>query len=179
MTRPDGEPRDTPALRYYRDCQGQWCAPLSLELTDYRTLSREHSVLIAAALVSMAWWPRILGGFTLHTSVRVVADDRIDHTTAVRWLGLTMLRGCETLTLDGPRQFTLTGHAAATLLPLRYPVEGTGVIDEDGAAAAYHLTWLGAALMQHTRLQGDTLMLTQTGAGYRAALTLRRLAVMR
>lgn len=138
-------------------------------------LSEAHSWLVQMMILVMASWPAVLGRYYCYTSVTVEAEDRVIHTTEIRWLGVPLLRSKEVLTLTGADAFTLQGTCWMTTMPLRYPLEGNGTIDPDAAGGEYILSWLGAQLVQTTRREGTCLRVEQLGQGYRASLLLKRI----
>ena len=112
----------------------------------------------------------------LETSVRKVDDATFVHTTAVRWLGVTLMSSVEELALahDG-RSFELRGtQRVAPALWRSVPVSGHGQVDAAGERATYTIEWLGVELRQDTHRTGDRVSLHQRGAGFAGVQALRR-----
>lgn len=165
----------SPARAYFAACAGRWRAPLDLRVHDVVALRASGMGLLDRwGLRALGAWVHWVGGVTLDTSVAVRAPDTIVHTTVVRWGPVVAMRSEEVLRLhaDG-RRFTLDGTQRVVGVGVRV-VQGDGQVDNDARAAHYALTWFGAPLRQDTRLDGDTVTLTQAGPGWRGVQRLRR-----
>lgn len=163
------------AHAYFAGCVGRWRAPLDLCIHDASALRASGMGLVDRwSLRAVAAWVRWAGGVTLDTSVAVLDPETVVHTTVVRFGPMATMRSEEVLRLDPDgRRFVLQGVQRMGGRGVRV-VRGNGQVDEDGRGAHYALNWLGAPLRQDTRLEGDTVTLTQAGPGWRGVQRLRR-----
>jgi hypothetical protein len=161
---------------------GRWSGRLTLVITDRAALaSASMSAFDRLIWRLTALAERIFGAPWFETSVAPaegVASDVVVHTTRVRSLFLTMVRGTEILTLDPDgRRFTMSGEHRFLWTPWRTRrVEGVGEVDADAEGASYSLSYLGAPIVQKTRVVGRALAITQTSAFGRSEVRLERVA---
>jgi hypothetical protein len=154
----------TPSEVYYRACVGRWRGPIEVAITDPHALRASGMKLLdRASLWFVAGRPRALGAIVMHTTVDL-AGDVVLHTTAVRWLGATLMRSAERFHLDPDgRRFTVSGD-----------VTGHGEVDATGTQATYALTSLGVPLEMRNRRDGDAVMVEQVGSGFTVRVALER-----
>ena len=149
---------------------------MQVSITDFGATRRAMGLLNAMSLWCLSRWPRWLGGVWMETSVTEVDPRRFVHTTLVRALGVPMMRGVETLTLnpDGAT-FELSGRSRLTLAPWKkVSVSGPGRVDANTTDARYTLTWLGAPVPQTSTREGDHVTLRQQGEGFSSVQPLER-----
>lgn len=156
---------ERPTHTYYRACVGAWRAPLHMTVTDPAALrSSGMSLLDRLSVRLMSAWPGWLRRPVLETTVAFDGPDEVRHTTIVRWLGLPLQKSVEIFTLDPDgRRFTVRGG-----------MTGKGSIDATATEGEYHLSWLGATLVQRTVRDGDLVQVHQDGPGFRGQQDLIR-----
>ncbi len=170
----DGLP---PSHRYYRAMQARWRGRLTLAITDRAALARAAM----GTFDRLAWRLTALAGRPwFETSVDYesgAARNEVVHTTRVRSLGVTLVRGVEILTLDPDgRRFTLRGEHRFLWAPFGVRrVEGVGEVREAADGASYSFSYLGAAITQTTCIDGAALVVTRTSAFGRSEVRLERL----
>jgi hypothetical protein len=168
-----------PSHIYYQACVGAWSSPISLRVTDVSALSAsEMSWADQLSVRLMAVWPRWLGVFTMETTVAFDPIGVVAHTTAVRWLGMTLMQSVETITLasDG-HSFVVEGsQRVAPALWVSRSLSGSGTISGDAVHADYEFRWLGIMLRQRTDRDRDVVTLHQHGPGFEGVQRLARRA---
>lgn len=153
-----------PARAYYTACQGRWCAPVDVRVTDPAALRASNMGLLARArLRLLAAWPAAFGRLMLHTSVALDGDEVV-HTTAIRWLGVPVAATVERFHLE-PDGRSLRASGGAV---------GHGEVDATATRATYALTWFGTPLRMTTRRGADTIALHQDGPGWQGRHLLTR-----
>ena len=174
---PSDEPPARPNHAYYRACHGAWRSPLSLSIDDAAALAGSGMRWAdRLSLVLIAKWPRWLGRFVMDTTVEYDESGTVGHTTAVRWLGIPLMRSVERIVLheDG-RTFAMEGEQRMGPLGwMRRPLSGGGSIDDTGDHAEYAFQWLGITLRQTTVREPDRVTVTQRGPGFSGVQTLQR-----
>jgi hypothetical protein len=156
---------EAPSTRYYRACEGQWASAIRVTVSDGEALSRSSlSAVDRAAIRLAAAWPSWLGEPRMVTSVRFTEAGEVEHTTEVRWLGLTVNRSVEVFTLDPD----------GVRVSIRGGMSGTAVVSRGADSVEYTLQWRGREVRQTTHLEGDTVRVRQHGEGYHVDETLRR-----
>ncbi|MDP3278731.1 MAG: hypothetical protein Q8Q09_26305 [Deltaproteobacteria bacterium] len=154
-----------PNQAYYRACVGSWRAVMSLRITDSADLARSGMRWVDRVSVRiMAAWPRWLGTIALCTTVAFDAQGEVVHTTAVRWLGITIKRSVEIFALD-PDGLSFT---------VRGGMSGAGTVTPSATSASYTLDWSGARFVQTTQREPNLVTLTQTGPGFGGTQALHR-----
>ena len=155
----------SPARTYYEACVGRWRSTFELTVSDPGALSRSGMSLVdRLSLRVLSAWPRWLGRVYLDTTVACGDGDEVVHTTAVRWLGLTLRRSTEIFRLE-PDGRSLT---------VRGGMSGAGTVDASSTRAEYDLCWLGVAIRQRTVREPDLVTVSQEGPGFHGAQTLVR-----
>ena len=164
-----------PTQRYYEGAQGRWRGAVCAEVTDLRALIGAMGLLRGLSVAMMAWWPPWLGRLQLMTTVSCLADERVEHTTAITWWGLPMMRSVEHLSLleDGVH-FSLSGASRLSLMPWRrLPMSGAGQVDASARHATYTLSWMGTEFTQTTTRGDEVVTLHQEAPGFKATQSLR------
>ena len=168
---------DGSARRYYRAMEGRWRGRLALTIDLGALATASLGTFDRLAWRFSAWSGRALGPPWLETSVDATGDAVI-HTTRVRQLGASAASGLETITIDPDgRRFVLRGTHRFAWAPWRgRPVEGTGEVAEDARGARYAFDYLGARLVQTTRVEGEALVVRQETAFSLGEARLERVA---
>lgn len=168
-----------PNLRYFEACVGAWRSSLDLRITNLAALWRSKmAYLDRVALCALALWPKWFGRPCLHTTVSMQTEQRVLHTTAVRFLGVLCFRSKEMIHLapDG-RAFKVVGaQLDKPLWGTLEPVIGKGEVNSDATAASYQIQFLGVPLMQTTTRDSDLVTLIQHGPGWEGIQRLRRIS---
>jgi hypothetical protein len=168
-----------PNLRYFEACAGTWRSPLDLRVTNLAALwGSEMAYVDRVALCALALWPNWLGRPCLHTSVSMQTEQRVLHTTVVRFFGVLCLRSEEMIYLapDG-HAFTVVGaQLDKPFWGTLEPVIGKGEVNSDATAASYQIQFLGVLLMQTTTRDSDLVTLNQHGPGWEGIQRLRRIS---
>ena len=120
----------------------------------------------------LAAWPRWLGRFWFETTVKF-GGDTVVHTTAVRWLRISLMDSTETITLDADgRAFTMRG--AQRVMGSPRTLSGHGTIDPTAQHAEYTFLWLGTTLRQTAVREDNRVTVTQKGPGFEGTQALIR-----
>jgi hypothetical protein len=165
----------TPAHTYYQACVGTWRAPLDVVVTSPVELRRALGTVNAAAFRMLAGWPELLGPTEIRTSVKMLSEDEVEHTTKLMIKELEAVSTTETIRLlaDG-RAFVIIGVARTFLDPSGTAISGKGAVAEDAASASYTIDFMGSRLDQKTTREGDRVTLYWEGAGYTGVQRLAR-----
>lgn len=161
-----------PATRYYDSLLGAWHGAFRFRVTDPAAIDGARSP--RALLRAMSLASRELGPATFATTLS--AGERAGeylHTTRVSMFGIPALTTSERIVVaaDGS-SITMTGEQIAGLSRGRYDADGE--VDGDALGATYRIAWLGAALVQRTRVTELGLSLVQQTPFSRAEVLLRR-----
>lgn len=167
----------TPSHRYFRAMHGRWRGRLRLTLTTPAALDSVRSPIDRLAWRVMSLLQNVLGPPSMETTVTYAADVVV-HTTRLRVLGLVVASGVERFTLaaDG-RHFRMDAEHRLATSPWRVTTfSGEGEVADAADGARYVFPYLGADLVQTTRVDGDALVATQVTAFARSEVRLERRA---
>ncbi|AKF04622.1 hypothetical protein [Sandaracinus amylolyticus] len=154
--------RETPALSYYRACAGAWRGDVTFAISDPARFAAASLSAIDRARVRATCAIRA----RIDTSVTVLSEREVLHTTRITQLGMPSLVGREVITLreDG-RTFTMhVHHRMAPFFVARESGPFEGEVDADGRRATYHLALFGVPMLQVGSRDGDHVTLVQTTA---------------
>ena len=166
-----------PHIQYYRACVGSWSGRTDLRVTSFADLRGVIGFFNAFPIWMLSCVSGWIGRLSLNTSVRFEDEQHVVHTTALRWFGIPLLVGEETITLhaDG-RSFELRGSSRMSVNPFRTnEVSGTGEVSDDANHASYTLQFFGAQMQQETTRSDDSVTLEQMMPGYAAVHHLLRI----
>lgn len=166
----------TPTLAYYRKNAGHWEGWLDFRIVDWPLFwAQPMSLPDRFRALSTALVPKLLGKFTLGTSVEVEAEDRFVHTTAVYKWGMCLLQGREVLSLrpDGSMHIACAHRSTG----LSFSFEGAARCNEAATRVEYTFCpWFGTTLEQVGEIVGDEVHLTQKTRWFVGTQKLRRTA---
>jgi len=161
---------DGPVHRYYRALEGQWSGTLTLTITDPVAL-RGYPLSTRA----MMTFSRLLGPVLMQTTL-AASGAAYRHTTRVSRAGIPLFVTSEIISPgDDGRSLRMSGEQRTSIGAVeRYDADGE--VDDSATRATYRIPWLGAPLVQRTRIVDEGLELTQETPWSRAEVLLRRAA---
>jgi hypothetical protein len=165
----------TSALRYYRHCEGHWSGDLEFHIVGYRTFWRTPMPWMQRIqALSMALAPKLLGKFTLETSVAVLSDKHVIHTTVVRKWGIAILKGTEDLSINSDGEIVITCRHRSAPFWRTFTFGGAARTAADGQSTTYTFTpWFGSTLEQRGIIVEDGADLHQKTPWFAAVQRLR------
>lgn len=130
----------------------------------------------AMSFAALAFAQRMVGGFSLCTTVVVESETSVVHTTKLRFLGIDWMSSREQIELDPDgHSFRLEGESRLLTMPWRrVPARGSGRVAEDALSVAYKLEWFGASFEQQAARSEAGVTLTQVAPGLSGRQQLRR-----
>jgi hypothetical protein len=165
----------TAALRYYRQCEGRWSCVLEFSIVDYRKFFRTPMPWVERMqALSMALLPKLFGKFALDTSVAVLSDRHVVHTTVVRKRDVAILKGTEHLSLNSDGEIVITCEHRSAPFWRTFAFGGVARTAADGQSTTYSFTpWFGSTLQQRGVIVEDGVDLHQKTAWFSAVQRLR------
>lgn len=170
-----------PNEAYYRANEADWRGVFEFVLTDWPAFrASKMSFLDRLRVLFMAYGPKLLGRFTIETSVRVsmgAPEGDVVHTTRVAKFGMPLMQGVEWVSLDPDgkhARFRCEHREGPTFWKVRR-FEGNAEVAEDAMSVKYTFApWYGTTLHQTGEIRGRDTVLTQSTAWFRGVQHLQR-----
>ena len=170
-----------PHEAYYRANEADWAGRFEFVLTNWAAFRAcRLGFFDRIRVLFMAYAPKIVGAFTIETSVRVfLGGDRGDvvHTTCVKKFGVPLMKGIEWVSLDADghhARFRCEHREGPTFWHIRR-FEGNAEVSSDALSAKYTFApWYGTTLHQTGEIVGEETVLTQHTEWFRGVQRLRR-----
>ena len=170
-----------PHESYYRANAANWRGSLEYELTDWAAFRAcSMGLLDRLRVLFMAYGPKLLGRFTIETSVTVsvgAAQGDVVHTTRISKFGVALMRGVEWVTLsdNGTSATFRCEHREGPNFWHVRRFSGQAEVAQDALSASYTFyPWYGTTLHQTGKICGAETHLVQRTPWFQGVQRLRR-----